>query len=346
MSAPRSVTVRDVARLARVSPATVSNVLRDHPRVAPATRERVLAAVASLDYQPNPHARSLRVGRSRTIGLVVPGLRNAYFAELAGFVIAAAKEHSLGVSLEILEDLDAEAERALLTRPDGTLIDGLIYYPHHLRGAQIDEAVRPGLPLVLIGERGAGSSFDCIEYQNVEASRAMVRHLLDRGCRRVLAIGPHENQGSATPRLEGYLAAHRDLGIPVHEELILGSRRWHRSDGTRAVAAMIAAAMPFDGIFAFNDMLAFGAMRALAEAGMRVPDDVAVAGFDDLEEAEFSLPSLTSVDPGKQQAARLAVELLEARITGQDTPHGTTTCDFSISVRASTARRRGPLGGD
>lgn len=337
MAAPRPVTVRDVARLAGVSPATVSNVLRDHPRVAPATRERVLAAVASLDYQPNPHARSLRLGRSATIGVVLPGLGNAYFAEFAGDVIRVATQHGLGVALEILEDLDAEEERALLGRPGGTLYDGLIYYPFHLRGGEIDEAARPGLPIVLVGERGAGSGFDSVEYQNAEASRAVTRHLLTRGCRRVLAIGPHENQGSATPRLQGYLAAHRDLGLPVHEELILGSRRWHRSDGARAVAAMLAAGVEFDGIFAFNDMLALGAMRTLAESGLRVPHDVAVAGFDDLEEGEFSLPSLTTIDPGKAEAARSAVELLQARIAGGAGERRTVTCDFTLAVRGSTA---------
>lgn len=333
-----TATVRDVARLAGVSAATVSNVLRNHPRVAAATRDRVRAAAAELGYRPNVHARSLRTGRSGSIALVLPGLRNAYFAEFASEVIRVASRYGLGVSLDVLDAQDVEHEIAVLNGPQTEFVDGLIYYPQLVEDHDIDSAVRPGQAVVLIGERGAGSRHDLVEYQNAAAACAVTRHLLDRGCRRIVAVGPHEKQGSATPRLEGFLAAHREAGVAVDDALVIGSRRWHRGDGADAVSALLAAGIEFDGIFAFNDMLAHGAMRALAEVGRRVPQDVKVAGFDDLEESAFSLPSLTTVDPGKRAAAELAVELLDRRIRGgAGDQRVIATPEFRLVERGSTA---------
>lgn len=331
-------TLRDVARLAGVSTATVSNVLRDHPRVAETTRERVRAAVAQLGYQPNPMARSLRSGRSGSIGLVMPGLRNAYFAELAGEVIRAASAYDLSVSVEIL-DGDRAHEVACLNGPRTVFTDGLVYVPNQLIGDEIDAAVRPDLPLVLLGERGVGSRFDRVEYRNLEASQAATRHLLERGCRRIVALGPHERRGSATPRLEGYLAAHREAGVPVHAELIRDVPLWHRQEGARAVTELLWEATPFDGVFAFNDMLALGAIRSLALADRRVPGNVKVIGFDALEESAYSLPNLSTIDPGKREAADLAMKLLTERIESRSRVNDGTVVspDFTLIVRGSTA---------
>lgn len=332
----RAVTMRDVARLAQVSPATVSNVLLGKPRVAESTRARVMAAADALDFRPNAHARSLRVGRTGSIGLILPGLRNAYFAEFASEVIEAARARSLAVSLDVLEEADIERERELLLRSSTSFVDGVIYYPSMLTGEQIDRAVPSGLPVVLVGERGVGSLLDQVHYRNADAAEAVTRHLLDSGARRILAIGPHEFQGSAPSRLDGYLRAHRRAGVALVPELVVSSPRWHRQDGAAAVRSCLAAGLSFDAVFGFNDMLALGAMRALAEAGFQVPRDLKVAGFDDLEEAAFAFPALTTADPGKQQAATLAVELLASRIADGAGRRRVLECDYRMVVRSSS----------
>ncbi len=337
-TAPRNATVRDVARVAGVSPATVSNVLSNHPRVATATRERVQAAMTELGYQPNPLARSLRSGRSGSIALVLPGLRNAYFAELATEVINAASQHHLSVSIEIL-DGERETEIAALRGPRTAFVDGMIYVPSALSGLEIDEHVKPGMPMVLLGERGLGSSLSRVDYRNVEASKAATAHLLAQGCRRIVAVGPHERAGSATPRLEGYQQAHQDAGIAIDPNLEVDVTAWHRAQGSEAIEDLLARGVAFDGVFAFNDMLALGAMRALADAGINVPHDVRVIGFDALEESAYSLPSLSTIDPGKQAAARLAVDMLVAALASDSADQVIGEAEFALVERASSAAR-------
>lgn len=334
-TAPRNATVRDVARVAGVSPATVSNVLSDHPRVATATRERVRAAMAELGYQPNPLARSLRSGRSGSIALVLPGLRNAYFAELATEVIGAASRHHLSVSIEIL-DGERESEIAALSGPRTAFVDGMIYVPSALAGEEIDLHIKPGMPAVLLGERGLGSALSRVDYRNVEASRAATAHLLSLGCRQIAAIGPHERTGSATPRLEGYRLAHQDAGVVPVPALEVDVEAWHREQGGEAIVDLLARGVAFDGVFAFNDMLALGAMRALADAGLTVPGDVRVIGFDALEESAYSLPSLSTIDPGKKAAAQLAVDMLVAAIASKSAEQVIGEAEFALVERGSS----------
>lgn len=331
-------TLRDVARLAGVSPATVSNVMQNRPRVAEATRKRVREAAHALSYEPNPVARSLRSGRTDTIALITPGLRNAYFAELASELISAASAYDLRVSLEVL-DGDRQREESILTGTWTSYADGILYVPQELAGREIDYvlASRAGRrpPVVLLGERGAGAECAQVSYRNADASRAAVETLVAGGAQRIAAIGPHERPGSATPRLEGYLQALLAAGQSADPALIRETSTWHRAAGLESVRALLADRVEFDAVFAFNDMIALGAMSALAAAGLRVPDDVQVVGFDDVEESAYSTPALTTVDPGKAAAARLALEMLDSLLRGQETP-GQVSPDFVVVPRATT----------
>ncbi|SNU02500.1 transcriptional regulator, LacI family [Ruaniaceae bacterium KH17] len=332
-------TLRDVARLAGVSPATVSNVMQNHPRVADATRKRVQDAARALQYEPNPLARSLRSGRTGTIALITPGLQNAYFAELATELIRTANAYNRRISVEVL-DGDRQREESILTGTWTSFADGILYIPQKLTGREIDYVLdsragrRP--PVVLLGERGAGADCAQVTYRNSDASQAAVKLLLDGGAKRVVAIGPHERAGSATPRLEGYTAALKQAGIPLRPELIRETPTWHRSAGMEAVSELLAEGVEFDAVFAFNDMIALGAMAALANAGLRVPDDVQVVGFDDVEESNFSVPALSTIDPGKAEAAQLALELLDAILAGTEPTNRQIFPDFSVVARGTT----------
>ena len=328
-------TLHDVARLAGVSFKTVSNVVNDYPHVRPTTRQRVLDAIRELDYQPNLSARSLRSGRSGVLSLAVPELRLPYFAELADEVIRAAERRGLVVLIE-QTNRDRQREIDLLSSARLRMIDGLLFSP---LGLSPDDAalIEIDTPLVLLGERIFSPSVDHVTMQNVEAARAATEYLLARGRRRIAVVGYHPGEviGSAGLRLRGYREALEAAGIGVDERLLGVAELWHRQQGADAADALLASGVEFDAVFAFNDTLAFGAMHALLAAGLRVPDDVAVIGFDNTDEGLYSQPTLTTIDPGRREIAERAVDVLVQRIADRTLPPRHVEALFSVVERAS-----------
>jgi len=308
-------TLHDVAARANVSIKTVSNVVHDYKHVRPDTRERVLAAIEELGYRPNINARGLRSGRTGVIGLALPELSLSYFGELADAVIRAAEKRSLVVLVEQLGGGDRQREIAMLSSPRLQLTDGLIFSPLGM-GMDDRHLLDVPYPLVLLGERIFGGPTDHVTMKNTEAARAATRHLLERGCRRILVLGAHEDHaiGSASLRLRGYREALDEAGVPYDRSLVVPAREWHRLDGARAMRDVLAAGAHFDAVFGLNDTLALGALRALQEVGLRIPADVAVIGFDGLDETQYSLPTLSTIDPGRDEIAETAVRVLADRI--------------------------------
>ncbi|TFC56875.1 LacI family transcriptional regulator [Cryobacterium sp. TMT2-15-1] len=336
-----AATLHDVARIAEVSIKTVSNVINDYPHIRPSTKQRVLEAIAELDYQPNLSARSLRSGRTGVIGLAVPELSLSYFAELADAVIRSAERHHVTVLIEQTGG-DRRREIELLSSPRRQMTDGLLF---SALGMDSDDAehLSVGYPLVLLGERIFGGPTDHVTMRNVDAARAATEHLISQGRRRIAIIGAHEGEiiGSAGLRLRGYREALEAAGIPFDPALIGYTTLWHRSNGATAMRELLASGVHFDAVFGLNDTLTLGAMRVLQEAGLRIPADVAAIGFDDLDEAQYSLPTLSTVDPGREEIAETAVRILLERIadTGPAAPPREILADFRVVEREST----GPL---
>jgi len=331
-----AVTLHDVARIAGVSIKTVSNVINDYPHIRPATKQRVEDAIAELGYTPNLTARNLRSGRTGAIALALPDLGLAYFAELAASVIAAAEASGVSVLVE-QTGADPARERELLRSPRLKLTDGLIFSPLGL-GQEDAAALQVPYPMVLLGERIFDGPTDHVTMRNVEAARAATAYLLASGRRRIAVVGAHEGEvvGSAALRLQGYREALEEAGIGFDEDLIGYTTFWHRANGALTMRDVLARGVEFDAVFGLNDTLALGAMRVLQEAGRRVPDDVAVIGFDDLDEAEYSIPSLTTVDPGREWIAKTAVDALLERISGElDQAPRLLLADFRIRERES-----------
>jgi DNA-binding LacI/PurR family transcriptional regulator len=337
-------TIRDVARVAGVSAKTVSNVINDHPHVRSHVRERVRKAIIELDYRPNLSARGLRYGKTGVIGLAVPALRESYFAELADSVIRAAEKRGLSVLIGQTNG-DRENELDVIRGLQGT--DGLLISPKSL-GQQDVDALNVPLPLVLLGERIFGGPTDHVTMHNVASAQAAVEHLLARGRSRIALIGAPEpdasGTSSATLRLQGYHKALEAAGIAESPELICATGPWGREAGAAAVRRLVADGVSFDAVFALNDTLALGALRALGEASIRIPDEVAVIGFDNIDEARFSVPSLTSVDPGRESIAEMAVKMLVERISekSEPLPPRLTKPDFHIVTRESTGAVEAP----
>jgi DNA-binding LacI/PurR family transcriptional regulator len=313
-----AATLHDVARVAEVSIKTVSNVINDYPHIRPATKQRVLDAIEQLGYTPNLSARSLRSGRTGVIGLALPELSLSYFAELADAVIKAADRRGVTV---LIEQTGGERRREieLLSSPRRQLTDGLLFSP---LGMNNDDGhlLNVGYPLVLLGERIFGGPTDHVTMKNVDAAIAATEHLLEGGRKRIAVVGVHDGEviGSAGLRLRGYREALEAAGVPFDPALLAYTTTWHRSNGATAMREFLATGVQFDAVFALNDTLALGAMRVLQEAGYRIPADVAVIGFDDLDEAQYSLPALTTIDPGRDEIADTAVRVLLERIAGTD----------------------------
>ena len=307
-------TLNEVAARAGVSARTVSNVVNDYPHVAPQTRARVQQALDDLGYRPNLAARRLRRGRTGMIGLVVPEIASPYFGELASLIVARAVQRGATVLIDETAG-NAERERVLLDSSGAYLIDGLIVSPwalapHELRRRADD------IPLVLLGERYAPGMFDHVAVDSLAAATQATEQLLGLGRRRIAAIGvqPHRSNNTAALRLRGYRAALRRAGVPVVADLEVAVRDLHRADGAAAVHHLLDRGIGFDAAFCFTDQLALGAIRALVDRGLAVPQAVAVHGFDDIEDGRFAVPSLSTVAPDKDRIAELALELLFARI--------------------------------
>jgi DNA-binding LacI/PurR family transcriptional regulator len=313
-----AVTLKQVAEVSGVSVRTVSNVVNGFHYVAPETRQRVQTAIDALGYRPNAAARSLRTGRTGLLALVVPELTQPYFAELARAVVRHATAAGYTV---VLDQTDADRDRELdllADRPRRTMFDGLILNPLTLTSADIPE--HPARPIVLLGERAIAGSADHVHIDNVAAARTATEHLIGLGRKRVAVIGTQDipSGQSARLRLQGAMLALAEAGLPAHPDLLHPANTYTREAGYRAMLDVLNTGRPVDAVFCFNDTMAIGALRALRERGVRVPEDVAVVGFDDIEEGRFSAPPLTTIRPDKDAIARIAVERLVARIGGQD----------------------------
>ena len=331
------VSLKDVAELAGVSVKTVSNVVNKYQHVTPATREKVQRAIDDLGYRPNLTARHLRKGRTGIIALALPELGNPYFAELAGAVIDAAGEHDYTV---LLDHTQGSRERELLVTQGfrARVIDGLILNPLELEAEDL-AARTDTAPLVLIGERRYDLPYDHIAIDNIAAARTAVSHLLDRGRRRIAFLGARGDRASqpAHLRLLGWRTELAARGVPADETLVAPVEGWDRADGAAAMAALLDAGHRPDAVFAYNDLIAIGAMRVMSERGLRVPEDVAVVGFDDLTEGRYGAVTLTTVAPDKQAIARLAVESIVGRLEEPKTPGGADGSGAGGNVRHGDA---------
>jgi DNA-binding LacI/PurR family transcriptional regulator len=331
------VTIKDVAKAAGVSPMTVSNVINDHPNVRRPTREKVLEAMARLGYRVNVAARNLSKGRTGTIGLAVPMVKSPYYGLLAASIIAAAERHSLRVSIEQTgASRENELEAVSLSR--NRLYDGLILTAAGMRQADV-ERLKVDHPVVILGDRVIGGPVDHVAMPHFEASRAATRHLIERGCRRIAFLcGPVEEVDTSSLRLTGYRQALEDAGLPSDPTLVQQVDRTGMRDGAQRAREMGESGLEFDGVFCVNDSLAMGVLRGLADAGVRVPEQVKVIGFDNVDESEFLVPSLSTIDPDHDMMAERAVGLLAGRIdqAGPRADRQEFVSHFSVVVREST----------
>jgi len=336
----RDATLHDVAVLAGVSARTVSNVVNGYAPVTAKTRAKVERALQELDYRPNLMARNLANGRSGQVVVVVPYLDTPYFSELLQAIIPLVRRHGYNVLVD-QTDGNREHERDLIRLGKRNFpFDGMILSPLGL--AQGDLRDRDlTLPLVILGERSSDGTFDHVGIDDVAASREAVTHLIELGRRRIAAIGdqPYVTGEAAQRRTQGYRQAHAQAGLDVDESLVIITPRFNRADGARAMAALLERPDPPDAVFCYSDLVALGAVHTLLNRGLRVPEDIAVIGYDDIEDGRYSHPTISTISPDKKAIAATAVDRLMLRLGSRSPLAG-------IEVRAghSLIARQSTLG--
>lgn len=334
------VSLKDIAKRAGVSLATVSNVVNGYRPVSEQTRQRVQQAIDELGYTPNLSARHLRNARTGIIALAIPELNNPYFAEVAGAAIREAAEHGYTLLLDYT-DSDRETELMLIEGVRERIIDGLILSPVQI-GRDDVLARKSDRPMVLIGENVFGVPHDHIAIDNIAASHVAVQHLVSLGRHRIAFIGAHPDvhREPAHLRLRGYREALVAAGLPFDPALVATTSQFGRQDGLDGMRQLLKLTPPPEAVFAYNDLIAIGAIRAMHEVGLRVPQDVAVIGFDDIEEGRFATPSLTTISPDKESIGQLAVRSLIARVEGKPAPAPKDVqTPFRLVTRESTVGR-------
>ena len=287
---PMATTIKDVAREAGVSVATVSRVMNGHAAVTPETRERIQRIAAELRFTPSSAARSLITRRTHTVGALLPDLHGEFFSELIRGIDLAARARGLHLLVSSSHDNAAEAAAAL--RAMHGRVDGLLVMSPHVDASFLGN-LPPGLPAVLMNTGVDDAQHAALRVDNFGGAQAMMRHLVSVGHRRIAFIaGPVPNH-EAQERLRGYRSALAEL-LPGTPELVLQGD-FTDASGERAGQEVLALAQRPDAIFAANDMTALGCLASLNRAGLEVPRDIALAGFDDIPICRYVRPALTTV---------------------------------------------------
>lgn len=316
------MTIRDVAERAGVSASTVSHVINQTRRVRADTRERVLQAMHELDYQPNRLARSLRNRRTQTLGVLLPNNANPFFALVLGGIEAAAYDHDYNVILGNAND-DPARELAYLDILLSKQVDGVVLVSTGADPQVLDFLAARNTPVVMV-DRSPGDAYedfpvDTVFTENMQGGLLATEYLIGLGHQRIACISGPSRINSSAARVVGYRQALAAAGLACDERLIVTGDFQHES-GYRACEALLRLPDPPTAIFVCNDLMAVGALCAIHEAGLRVPDDVSVVGFDDVPLASFTVPRLTTVAQPAHELGVRAVTLLVRRIMKRDVP--------------------------
>ncbi len=326
--------MEDVARVAGVSRALVSLVFRESPKVSDDRRSRVLAAAGQLGYRPNAMARHLASRTSRTIGVLLNDLHNPFFADIYDGVDAAASALGYRLLLTAGRHRDGSEIAAIDTMLQHR-VDAMILISPRLSAAEVTAASRQA-PLVVIGRCVDGARIDSIMADEMQGALAAVTHLASLGHRHIVHIDGGRGAGAESRRL-GYMHAMQRLGLAV-ADVVPGD--FTEMSGVTAASGLLQRAQMPTAIFASNDLAAMGVLDTLIDAGVRVPEDVSVVGYDNTTVARMRHVSLTTVDQPRREMGEMAIHLLDQRVEGRRNDSVTTLMPQTLIVRRTTAAPR------
>lgn len=310
------VTIKDVARRAGVSVATVSRVLNKSGPVSPAAAERIHEAAEALHYVPHGGARSLITSKTNTIGVLLPDLYGGFFSEMIRGIDQTAQQHGYHLLLSGSHNRHNEMEVAMRAMRGRT--DGVIAMSPHFDARTLVENLPPSLPVILLSCEAGDSDYQVIAIDNAGGAEAMVRHLIELGHRRIAMVMGEKGHFDTAERLQGYRRALLDAGIEL-DARYEAQGDFSEASGHRAVQELLALDDRPTAIFCANDSMAIGGLAAVHEAGLEVPDDITVVGFDDIPLAHYLSPPLSSVHVPVFEMGQRAVSRLIAALKGEPT---------------------------
>ena len=341
MERQRRASLKDVAAQAHTSIATASRALSGTGYVAEATRTRILDAASALSYQPNLRARGLRQRFSRSIGLIIPNLMNAYYTALADAISQQLASHGYHLLLSSTRD-EQQAEHDTVTDMVGQAVDGLIWVPASSDSGLLEYIASQHTPVVIIVRRLPNDPVDTVVFEDSAGSKAATQHLLNLGHERIGYIGGDVMFSSNQFRWQGHLDALHEAGVPVDETLIkLGTNRstW----GSMATSDLLRLPSPPTAIFVASNAIMPGVIRTLRQLDVSVPESLSLICFDDVEWFSFSVPPITAINSASTALAESAVDLLLTRIEDNDAserPPVFMEISYELVVRRSTAPPR------
>jgi DNA-binding LacI/PurR family transcriptional regulator len=332
------VNIRRVAREAGVSPQTVSRVLNNRPDVAVETRQRVQQVIAQLSYRPSAIARSLSSRRTRTLGLITADFSDYFFTQVIAGAEAEARKHSYRFMLGSTErnPQDEPEYIRLLTEHH---VDGILFARPSTEpdNRYLVDLLRDGVPVVTTAYHLPGEPLTVIDVDNMDGGRQATTCLLEHGHRRIALITGPRTWKSANDRTHGYTLALEAAGIPTDSGLAVEGD-WSFESGYRAAQQLLTDGRSFSAIFAHNDQMAIGALRALREADRRVPEDVSIVGYDDIPAAEYCAPPLTTIRQPMREVGAVATRLLIQAIEDSGVSSGEVLLKTELIQRGSCGR--------
>lgn len=325
--------MEDVARRARVSTSTVSHVLNGTRKVSPETVVAVQQAVRELGYIPNTLARSLARSRTNTIGVAISALSNHYFSETVHAIETECARHGIMMLFVDTHD-DPAQELRVVEALHHRRVDGILLAPSSdPQQAALAYLQANAIPAVLV-DRLAPQGFDQVGVENRHSTRELVGHLIGHGHRRIGMIAGHRGLSTTEERIEGYRLALADAGIAFDQALLVNGES-NSESARRAASSLLALATPPTAIMAANNLMTIGAMHALRDARIHVPEQMALVGFDDFDWADFFQPRLSVIAQPVQALGERAVQLLLQRIAHPDGPRQSEHLPASLKIRNS-----------
>lgn len=325
-------TISDVAKAAGVSTATVSRVLSNSDAVKPLTRDAVLKAVEALDYKPNALARQMRTQETRTVIVIVPDISNTFFSEILFSIERCAQKYDYQILIADMHN-QPNIESYYFQAIQQRTVDGIISLSANV-AQKLMEQVAGEYPIVVANQYLENFNIPNVTINNINAAEEITEHLIKLGHTHIAHITSQPSLLLYRDRFNGYISALAKHGLPIDLELV----RYGDSSiegGYKQMTALLELNKPISAIFAAGDVMAVGAIKALKSAGLRVPEDIAVVGFDDIEISGFWEPSLTTVRPPKRQIGEVAFEKLLKLMRKQPLTQMKDILDYEIVIRES-----------
>ncbi|MDI9596121.1 MAG: LacI family DNA-binding transcriptional regulator [Atribacterota bacterium] len=325
--------LRVLAAKAGVSINTASRAINDKPDINPLTKEKILRIAREIGYVPNASAVALRTQKTKTLGVIIADNNNPFYAEVLSGIEAEAKANNYHIILTNTRR-DYQEEENAIELLLGKQVDGLLIAPVQEKNEDIYKLIDSKIPFVVVGRDYEDLSIDAVYSDELKGGYIATEYLIKKGFKNISYIGGYTYKSPARRRLEGYKKALTDYGIPIKENLIkIGDI--DIKDGYNQTKDMFDQGINFQAIFAYNDMMAFGAVKAIKERGLEIPGDIGVVGYDNILFSSLVSPPLTTVNLKKDELGRESVRLLLSKINGHRKKNKKIVLDVDLLIRGT-----------